>query len=106
MDPPAPIRSKPCRLSRGAPQREQRPAVRVYLAMRKLNEFYRALSIRCVVSKAEIASPLFAFDDDAGENAIELYIGRLRRKLGDALVIRTLRGIGYLVQAPGANDGA
>ena len=59
-----------------------------------------------VVSKDDIASQLFAFDDDAGENAIELYIGRLRRKLGDALVIRTLRGIGYLVQAPGTDDGA
>jgi two-component system response regulator TctD len=53
-----------------------------------------------VVSKDKIASQLFAFDDDAGENAIELYVGRLRRKLGTALAIRTLRGMGYMAEAP------
>ena len=33
------------------------------------------------VSKDEIANKLFAFDDDAAPNAIEVYIARLRRKL-------------------------
>jgi two-component system response regulator TctD len=51
------------------------------------------------LSKEQIAAQLFDFDDDAGENAIELYVGRLRRKLGDALVIRTIRGMGYLAEA-------
>lgn len=58
-----------------------------------------------VISKEEIASQLFDFDAEAGDNAIELYVGRLRRKLGDALVIRTLRGMGYLVQSPEAGAG-
>ena len=31
------------------------------------------------VSKDEIANKLFAFDDDAAPNAIEVYIARLRR---------------------------
>jgi two-component system, OmpR family, response regulator TctD len=54
------------------------------------------------LSKEQIAAQLFDFDDDAGDNAIELYVGRLRRKLGDALTIRTIRGIGYLAEANSA----
>jgi two-component system response regulator TctD len=50
------------------------------------------------LSKEQIASQLFDFDDEAGENAIELYVGRLRRKLGDALTIRTMRGYGYIAE--------
>lgn len=55
------------------------------------------------LSKDDIASQLFDFDDEAGANAIELYVGRLRRKLGDALTIRTLRCLGYVAEAPGAH---
>ncbi len=52
------------------------------------------------VSKAEIANKLFAFDDDAAPNAIEVYIARLRRKLeGSPLRIETQRGTGYLLKA-------
>lgn len=53
-----------------------------------------------VLSKDDIASQLFDFDVDAGANAIELYVGRLRKKLGDALTIRTMRGMGYIAEAP------
>lgn len=53
------------------------------------------------LSKDEIASQLFDFDDEAGANAIELYVGRLRRKLGDAVTIRTLRCLGYVAEARG-----
>jgi two-component system response regulator TctD len=56
-----------------------------------------------VMSKHEIASQMFDFDDEAGENAIELYVGRLRRKLGSALTIRTRRGLGYVAE-PGPPD--
>lgn len=51
-----------------------------------------------VLSKDQIASQLFDFDDEAGPNAIELYVGRLRRKLDGALTIRTMRGLGYLAE--------
>lgn len=51
------------------------------------------------LSKDQIASQLFDFDDEAGDNAIELYVGRLRRKLGEALSIRTVRGAGYIAEA-------
>lgn len=52
-----------------------------------------------VVSKDQIAEHLFGFDDEAGPNAVELYIHRLRKKLGpDAPRIRTIRGLGYLLE--------
>ena len=60
-----------------------------------------------MVSKDEIGNGLFGFDDEAGPNAIELYIGRLRRKLAGApLRITTVRGVGYLLEpGEGAVDG-
>lgn len=69
------------------------------------NREYRLLEILIgnigrVLSKEQISDQLFDFDDEAGANAIELYVGRLRRKLGDALVIRTVRGLGYVTEAP------
>ncbi|WP_440225706.1 response regulator transcription factor [Dokdonella sp. MW10] len=51
------------------------------------------------LSKDDIASQLFDFDDEASPNAIELYVGRLRRKLGDSLTIRTMRSLGYVAEA-------
>ncbi|MFC3814483.1 response regulator [Lysobacter sp. GCM10012299] len=53
-----------------------------------------------VVSREEIGNGLFGFDDDAGPNAIELYVGRLRRRIASArLRIVTVRGVGYRVDA-------
>ena len=37
-------------------------------------------------------------------NAIETYIGRLRRKLDGALAIRTIRGLGYVAEVGDAVD--
>jgi two-component system response regulator TctD len=55
-----------------------------------------------VFSKRELLEQLFSFDKEAGENAIELYIGRLRRKLQSSrMSIKTLRGIGYQVVVDG-----
>lgn len=55
-----------------------------------------------VFSKAELLDQLFSFDKEAGENAIELYIGRLRRKLQSSrMKIKTLRGIGYRISGHG-----
>jgi two-component system response regulator TctD len=49
-----------------------------------------------VFSKQKLADRLFSYDDDASENAIEVYIGRLRKHLEQSdLKITTLRGIGY-----------
>ena len=49
-----------------------------------------------VFSKTQLIDQLFGFGEEPAENAIELYIARLRRKLGSTrMEIRTLRGIGY-----------
>jgi len=52
-----------------------------------------------VTAKEAIADRLTGWDDGVGENAVEVYIHRLRRKLdGSGVVIRTLRGLGYLLE--------
>jgi two-component system, OmpR family, response regulator PhoP len=53
-----------------------------------------------VVSKAELTERLYAQDFDRDSNTIEVFIGRLRRKLdpdGIHQPIETLRGRGYLM---------
>jgi two-component system, OmpR family, response regulator len=51
-----------------------------------------------VVSKEQIAEHLFDFDEEVGLNAIEIYVHRVRKKIGDAAAIRTIRGLGYLLE--------
>lgn len=50
-----------------------------------------------VMSKERLYEGLFSFSDaDVGLNAIELYIGRLRKKIaGSGVLIETQRGLGY-----------
>lgn len=49
-----------------------------------------------VFSKQKLSDRLFSYDDDVSENAIEVYIGRLRKHLENSrLKIITLRGLGY-----------
>lgn len=48
-----------------------------------------------VVSKAELTDQLYAQDYDRDSNVIEVFVGRLRKKLEPASPIRTLRGQGY-----------
>jgi two-component system response regulator TctD len=53
-----------------------------------------------VFSKEELLDQLFGFDEAAGANAIELYIGRLRKKIdGAEAEIITVRGVGYQLVA-------
>lgn len=52
-----------------------------------------------VVSPERLTAEVFNYDDCVGPNAIQLYIARLRRKLApDGPNIRTLRGLGYLLE--------
>jgi two-component system OmpR family response regulator len=53
-----------------------------------------------VVNKEQIMEALCNWDEDLGENAIEVYIHRLRKKLeASGARIRTIRGLGYLLEA-------
>lgn len=56
-----------------------------------------------VVSRSEIVEHLYDQDFDRDSNTIEVFIGRLRKKLG-ADVIQTMRGLGYVLAAP--KDGS
>jgi DNA-binding response OmpR family regulator len=47
-----------------------------------------------IVSQAELIDHLYALEDSRESNTIEVYISRLRRKLG-ADIITTVRGLGY-----------
>ena len=52
-----------------------------------------------VVSKKVLAEKLSGFDDHLGANALEAFVSRLRKKLvGSGSTIRTLRGLGYLIE--------
>jgi two-component system OmpR family response regulator len=51
-----------------------------------------------VVPKDRLAREIFGFDEPVGPNAVEVYVARLRRKLGpDGPEIRTIRGLGYIL---------
>ncbi len=59
-----------------------------------------------VFSKAQLMDKLFGLAEDASENAIEVYVGRLRRKIQDSgVVIDTVRGLGYRLREAGRDDG-
>ncbi|MCG5237353.1 response regulator [Xanthobacter oligotrophicus] len=52
-----------------------------------------------LVPKARLISEVFGLDDAVAPNALELYIARLRKKLGaGGLRIRTVRGLGYMLE--------
>ena len=51
-----------------------------------------------VVSKEQLVNHLYGWDDDVGDNAIEVNVYRLRKKLEPlGCEIRTVRGMGYLM---------
>jgi DNA-binding response OmpR family regulator len=52
-----------------------------------------------VVPKTRLAADVFDYDDAVSPNALEVYVGRLRRKLEKSgLEILTVRGLGYLLR--------
>ena len=53
-----------------------------------------------VVTKERLSTEVFGHDEPVGPNALEVYVGRLRKKLEpDGPTIRTIRGLGYLLGA-------
>jgi two-component system OmpR family response regulator len=47
-----------------------------------------------IVSKDQLEEAIYGFDDEVGSNTLEVYVSRLRKKLGKA-AIETVRGLGY-----------
>jgi len=54
-----------------------------------------------VVSKEQLVEQIYTYDQEVSHNAIEVYVHRLRKKIGDTgLVVRTLYGRGYALDYP------
>jgi DNA-binding response OmpR family regulator len=51
-----------------------------------------------IVSKERVQQAVSSPEQDVTPNAVEVHISRLRAKLGDAAVIRSLRGLGYRLE--------
>ncbi|TCL76184.1 response regulator transcription factor [Rhizobium sp. BK251] len=73
-------------------------------ALKLTSHEYRLLSYLMhhmgeVVSRTELVEHLYDQDFDRDSNTIEVFIGRLRKKMGVDL-IETVRGLGYRIQAP------
>ena len=58
-----------------------------------------------VVSKEHMVNHLYGWGDEVGANAIEVYVYRIRKKLEPlGCEIRTVRGMGYLMERIGGPD--
>jgi DNA-binding response OmpR family regulator len=51
-----------------------------------------------IVSKERVQQAVASPEQDITPNAVEVHVSRLRAKLGDAAVIRSLRGLGYRLE--------
>jgi len=73
------------------------------LAIKLTSHEYRLLSylmhhVGRIVSRGEIVEHLYEQDFDRDSNTIEVFVGRLRKKLG-VDIIQTARGLGYIIEA-------
>lgn len=73
-------------------------------ALKLTSHEYRLLSYLMhhmgeVVSRTELVEHLYDQDFDRDSNTIEVFVGRLRKKIGIDM-IETVRGLGYRIQAP------
>ncbi|MBK8458422.1 MAG: response regulator transcription factor [Phyllobacteriaceae bacterium] len=57
-----------------------------------------------VISRTELVEHLYDQDFDRDSNTIEVFVGRLRKKMGVDM-IETIRGMGYRIRAPEAPAG-
>jgi DNA-binding response OmpR family regulator len=52
-----------------------------------------------VVTKDDLLQRMYQSDSDATPNAVEVFLHRIRRKItGSGVAIRTVRGLGYLLE--------
>ena len=65
---------------------------------------YLILNADRIVSKNELTEHLYAQDFDRDSNVIEVFVGRLRRKLEPLKLIQTVRGRGYQLNSGGHCD--
>ena len=66
---------------------------------------YMAMHVGRVISRTELVEHIYDQDFDRDSNTIEVFVGRLRRKIGVER-IETVRGLGYRLLDPGANGSS
>lgn len=57
-----------------------------------------------VLSRERLEQSLYGWNEEVESNAVEVHIHHLRKKLGTEL-IRTVRGVGYMIDREGHKDG-
>lgn len=76
-------------------------AVSVPLTAQETNVLaYLILNRDKVVSRTELSEHVYGYDTERDSNTIEVFIGRLRRKLGHKMIV-TIRGRGYQFDGTG-----
>jgi DNA-binding response OmpR family regulator len=58
-----------------------------------------------ILSRQQLESSLYGWEEGAESNALEVYIHHLRKKLGKSL-IKTVRGVGYTIPGEWRDDGS
>lgn len=70
----------------------------IELSKRELTVFeHLLLNLNCIISKENIVEHITSIDDEFNPTAVETYISRLRKKLGNSINLKTVRGLGYIL---------
>jgi two-component system response regulator QseB len=72
---------------------------REFLLLRKLLD-----NTGQVMTRQQLEESIYGWEGDVESNALEVHVHNLRRKLYPSL-IRTVRGVGYVVDPPAADAG-
>ncbi|CAL9473021.1 Response regulator MprA [Streptomyces sp. enrichment culture] len=63
---------------------------------------------RQVLTREQILKTVWGFDFEPSSNSLDVYVMYLRRKTeagGEPRLVHTVRGVGYVLRAPGSGDG-
>ncbi|MFG1946141.1 response regulator transcription factor [Nonomuraea sp. NPDC048826] len=59
-----------------------------------------ALNAGLVLSREVLLERVWGYDFDVTENAVDTFVGYLRRKLGEPRMVHTVRGVGFVLREP------
>ena len=73
--------------------------IEVNLSRREFALLYKLVEMPGkVISRDILTQSIYGWGDDVDSNAIEVHIHNLRKKIGDTLKIKTIRGVGYIIE--------
>ncbi|MGC6404468.1 MAG: response regulator [Candidatus Comchoanobacterales bacterium] len=71
----------------------------VSLSRREFNIVQKLLeNIGRVITRDQLSQAIYGWSDDVDSNTIEVHIHNIRKKCAHHLAIRTIRGVGYLIE--------